>query len=310
MDLARFKAAWDEDGWCVVPGALPVHDLRAAQKAVDHLFPTAEEMDSGVENERTVPWRSTWDAKWPEFPYRSRSLNRLTFHPLLLAMAELFLGTADVRLYMSLITAKYARQSSGYNQLLHADFPNHTILVPQTVERFPQLELFIYLSDVSEANGATRMVSRSRTADIPVEQHTLTFTDYAALYDDPGIAAGPAGSIVAYRPDVYHRSVDVSTPGARRIMMHVSYRPAAAEWGQYQAWAIKGFSPEWHDFVQASGPAELSLVGFPPPGHPYWDEESIARVNARYPRLDMAAWRDALTGPTERETERTVDGRR
>ena len=295
MDLARFKAAWHHDGWCVVPAALPVDDLRAAQKAVHYLFPTAEEMDSGVENERTTPWRTTFDAQWPEFPYRSRSLNRLTFHPIVLAIAESFLGTSDLRLYMSLITAKYANQSSGYNQLLHADFPNHTILVPQRHERFPQLELFIYLTDVSEANGATRMVSRCRTADIAVEQHTLTFTHHAALYNDPGIANGPAGSIVAYCPDVYHRSVDITTPGARRIMMHVSYRLATAEWGQYQTWAIKGFSPEWHNFVQTSGPTELALVGFPLPGHPYWDEDSIIRVNARYPGLDMAPWRDALT---------------
>ena len=294
MDLAKYRTAWDGDGWCVIPDAIPDDDLRAAQKAVDHLFPTAEEMDSGVENERTIPWRATWDAKWPEFPYASRSLNRLTIHPVVLQLAKSFLGTSDVRLYMSLITAKYANQPSGYNQLLHADFPNHSLLVPQVDERFPQLELFIYLTDVSEGNGATRFVSRRRTSDVPVECHTLAFTDYAELYQDPGIAIGSAGSIVAYRPDVYHRSVDVATPGARRIMMHVSVRPAEAEWGQYQAWGYKGFSPEWHNFVQSSGPAELALVGFPRPGHRYWDEESISRVNARYPGLDMSPWRDAL----------------
>ncbi len=278
----------------MVPAGLPQDDVRAAQAAVDQLFPTAEEMDSGVENERTTPWRSTFDARWPEFPYADASLNRLTFHPLVLSMAESFLGTSDLRLYMSLLTAKYANQSSGYNQLLHADFPNHTILVPQSHERFPQLELFIYLSDVSEANGATRMVAQPRSADIAVEQHTLTFTEFPSLYDDSGVAMGPAGTVVAYRPDVYHRSVDVTTPGARRVMMHVSYRLATAEWAQYQAWAYKGFSAEWHNFVQASGPTELTLVGFPPPGHAYWNDDSITRVNARYPGLDMAPWRNAL----------------
>lgn len=293
--LKTFKHTWDEDGWCVVPAVLPAEDLRAARAAADEIFPTAEEMDSGVEDDRTSPWRATWDAKWPEFPYADKALNRLTFHPDVLDLAESFLGSSDLRLYMSLVTAKYAGQPSGYNQLLHTDFPNHTLLVPQDPERFPQLELFIYLTDVSAANGATRLVSRRRTADIPVERHTLSFTEYAELYDDPGIASGPAGSIMAYRPDVYHRSVDVTTPGARRIMMHVSYRLGAAEWGQYQAWGFKGFSPEWHNFVQASGPRELALVGFPPPGHLYWDESSISRVNARYPLLDMSPWRDALS---------------
>jgi hypothetical protein len=290
----EYKAAWEEDGWCVVPSAISAEDVRAVQKAVAHLFPTAEEMDSGVVTERTEPWRASFDAKWPEFPYQSRSLSRLPFHDAVLEMATSFLGTDDLRLYMSTITAKYANQSSGYNQLLHADFPNHSILVPQVDDTYQQLELFIYLTDVSPADGATRMVSRRKTADIPVERHTLSYADYPDLYDDPGVASGPAGSIVAYRPDVYHRSVDVTGPGVRRIMMHVSYRHADAEWGQYQAWAFKGFSPEWHNFVQASGPRELTLLGFPKPGHRYWTAATITRVNARYPGLDMTPWRDAL----------------
>ena len=290
----RHLDAWDSDGWCVIPGAIPADVVEAARRAVDRLFPSASEMDSGVVNERTEPWRTTFDAKWPEFPYRSRTLSSLPFRDEVLEIATSFLRTDDLRLYMSTVTAKYANQSSGYNQLLHADFPNHSILVPQIDDRFQQLELFIYLSDVTAADGATRMVSVRRTTGIPVERHTLGYADYPDFYDDPGIATGPAGSIVAYRPDVFHRSVDVTTPGVRRIMMHVSYRKAAAEWGQYQAWAFKGFSPEWHDFVQASGPRELALLGFPGPGHPYWTDSSIARVNARYPRLDMTPWKAAL----------------
>jgi hypothetical protein len=289
-----YQAAWHQDGWCVIPSAIPPDDLRAAQRALAYLFPTAEEMDSGVANERTEPWRTTFDAKWPEFPYRSRSLSRLPFHDVVLEIARTCLGTDDLRLYMSVVTAKYANQSSGYNQLLHADFPNHSLLVPQLDERYPQLELFIYLTDVSAANGATRFVPLHKTAGVPVERHTLSFADYPELYDEPGDASGPAGSIVAYRPDTYHRSVDVTGPGACRIMMHVSYRLARAEWGQYQAWAFKGFSPEWHNFVQASGPTELALLGFPKPGDAYWTAETIARVNARYPGLDMAPWRAAL----------------
>ena len=107
----------------MIPDALPADDLQAAQNAVAHLFPTAAEMESGVTNDRTEPWRTTFDAKWPEFPYRSRSLSRLTFHPAVLELATSFLGTDELRLYMSVVTAKYANQSSGYNQLLHAASP-------------------------------------------------------------------------------------------------------------------------------------------------------------------------------------------
>jgi hypothetical protein len=47
--------------------------------------------------------------------------------------------------------------------------------------------------------------------------------------------------------------------------------------------------------VQASSPRQLLLLGFPKPRHPYWTDETITRVNARYQRLDMTPWRAALT---------------
>src|SRR6516165_9838354 len=101
----EYKAAWDAEGWCVIPAALPDDDLQAARRALAYLFPTAEEMDSGISNERTEPWRTTFDARWPEFPYRSRSLNRLPFHHAVLDIATSFLDSDDLRLYMSVITA-------------------------------------------------------------------------------------------------------------------------------------------------------------------------------------------------------------
>ena len=251
-------------------------------------------MDSGTDEERTAKWR-TWDASWPEFPFRSRSLNKLALHPVLVDLAEELLGTDDIRLYMALITAKYAHQPSGFNQLLHTDYPNHMLVVPRREVGYRQLETFVYLTDVTSDNGATRLVSLQKTAHIPVESHTLNLTDYADLYDEPGEASGPAGSVVCYRPDVYHRSSDWEEPGRRRIMMHVSFRPAGAEWGGYQAWPYKGLSPDWHNFVRSSNPKELSLLGFPKPGHPYWTAETLDGVGRRYPDLDMEPWRAAAT---------------
>jgi hypothetical protein len=290
---AELRSAWREDGWCVWPGAIPEVDIEATANALSHLFPTAEEMDSGTESEVTSKYR-IWDATWPEFPFRSRSLNRLALHPVVLDLVEDLLGTEDARLYMGLITAKYANQSSHFNQLLHTDYPNHMILVPR--RGYEQLELFLYLTDVTSENGATRLVSVQKTCDIPVERHTLSFSEYPNLYEEPGEASGPAGSIVCYRPDVYHRSLDWSDPGKRRIMMHLSFRPADAEWGGYHAWPYKGLSPDWHNFVNGSNPRELATLGFPKPGHPYWTAETVDGVGARYPGLDMSPWKDALGG--------------
>jgi hypothetical protein len=288
----ELKSRWKTDGWCVIERAFSGDLLARAQEAVGPLFPMADEMDSGIDNERTTPWRTS-DAPWPEFPFDSDALNQLVVHEALIDTAEELLETRDVLLYQGTLTAKYSNQSSGFNQLLHTDYPNHTILVPRRDAGYQQLETYIYLNDVSAANGATRMVSRRLTADIPVERHTLRFDEYAALYDDPGEAAGPAGSVAAYRPDVYHRSVDRTEPGVSRFMLHVAYKPAGAEWGGYQAWPFKGFSMAWHNFVQGASVRQLTAVGFPKPGHPYWNEQTLAGVQARYPGLDMGPWKAA-----------------
>lgn len=292
---SELKRRWDEDGWCIIPDAIPSADLSAAQDALTRLFPTAAEMEQGINDEHNVRWR-TWDAKWPEFPFHSSRMNAVVLHEKVIALAEDLLDTSEIALYMGIVTAKYSGQSSGFNQLLHTDYPNHMIVVPRRDVGYQQVEFFIYLTDVTLEDGATRLVSRQKTKNIPVEQHTLNYVDHADLYDDPGNAAAPAGSIVAYRPDVYHRSVDVEEPGHRRVMLHVSFKPYQAAWGGYQSWAFKGLSPEWSKFVQQATVRQMSVLGMPDPGHPYWTEETLSGVAARYPGLDMSPWRAAYEG--------------
>ena len=41
-------------------------------------------------------------------------------------------------------------------------------------------------------------------------------------------------------------------------------------------------------------PRQLTALGFPKPGDPYWTAETLAGVAARYPSLDMTPWQAAL----------------
>jgi hypothetical protein len=287
---AAQAAAFAADGWCRVPGLVAPADLVALGPALARLFPSAEQMAAG--DLAGGPW-ADWDAAWPEFPFHSRTLNRIALGEATLDLAAGLLGTEDLRCYLALATAKYPGQPSGYNRLLHADYPNHTLVVPRDEVGYQHLECLVYLCDVDETNGATAFVSRRRTAGIGVEEHTLNLTDHAELYDASVRVPGPAGTAVCYRPDTYHRSVDDMAPGTARFLLHLAFRPAAAEWGGYQAWPFKGFSPAWHAFVASASPRQLTALGFPAPGHPYWTAQTLAGVQARYPDLDLSPWRAA-----------------
>jgi hypothetical protein len=96
----ELRSRWKTDGWCVIAGAFSGDLLARAQEAIWALFPTADEMDSGVDNERTAPWRTS-DAPWPEFPFESEALNHLVVHEALIEEAQELLQTEDVRLAYS-----------------------------------------------------------------------------------------------------------------------------------------------------------------------------------------------------------------
>ena len=109
------------------------------------------------------------------------------------------------------------------------------------------------------------MVSRRLTTGIPVERTYLSPADYADLYAAEVPASGPAGSVLAYRPDVYHRGVRMTAPAAARFMLHVSYKPGATDWLGSFGLPNAGEDMAWHRFVQRATVRQLTVLGFPTP---------------------------------------------
>jgi hypothetical protein len=294
---------WRTDGWCVLEDVFNPSEVASARAAVAALFPPATEVDSGEADEKAIDW----GAAKPTFPFESGALNRLVVHDAVIDLAEKLLGTDRLRLYQGSLSVKYSGLRDEYEQLLHVDYGNHTLVVPRTDTGYQHLELFVYLSDVTPDTAATRLVSRELTAGIPVERTYLSLDEYAPLYDAEVPASGPAGSVLAYRPDVYHRGTAMREPGRVRYLLHVAYRPADAEWIGYHAWPIAGEGFAWHRFVAHANVRQLTVLGFPEPGHPYWTPETLAGVGARYPSLDMAPWADGM-GPGAGSAASRTDG--
>jgi ectoine hydroxylase-related dioxygenase (phytanoyl-CoA dioxygenase family) len=296
QQVRALKDLWDRTGWCVADGVVPDAELAAAQDDLGRFFPSAEEFAQDRDPERNLPFRTSSDAVLPKYPFDSDALNRLVLHDCLVELAEELLGTKDLRLYQGLLSAKYSGGAPDYEQLLHADYGNHTLVVPRHDVGYQQLEMFVYLSDVTPDTAATRVVSRQRTLDVPTERTYLSLEEYPELYAAEEPAAGPAGSVLLYRPDTYHRGVALVAPASARYMLHVSYKPAGTDWLGYQSWPATAESLPWHRVVQHATLRQLTLLGFPEPGHPYWTEETLRGVAGRYPGLDMTPWREGLGG--------------
>jgi hypothetical protein len=116
-------------------------------------------------------------------------------------------------------------------------------------------------------------------------------TGRPALYEAEVSAAGPAGTVVAFTPGTVHRGTALTRPRGARYSMHLSYRPAVAEWAQRKGWPDRSHDGAWYRFVERATPRQLEVLGFPPPGHPFWTPATLSAVQLRYPGLDLTPWR-------------------
>jgi hypothetical protein len=292
--LSECKELWNTAGWCVLENVFPPDDVAAALRAVPTMFPTAEEFASNADPQRNLSFHDEARAPKPQFPFEPGSINRLVLHDAMLDLAELLLDTDDVRLYQAMANAKYSEGSPDYDQLLHVDYANHTLVVPRADVGYQHLETFVFLSDVAPETAATRMVSREHTDGIPVERTYLHLEEYADLYALEECASGPAGSVLVYRPDVFHRGVPLTAKRAARYLLAVAYKPAATDWIGFHAFPARAEDMAWHGYMRHASLRQLSALGFPKPGDAYWTADTLAGVAARYPSLDMAPWRETM----------------
>ncbi|MCW6007032.1 phytanoyl-CoA dioxygenase family protein [Micromonospora sp. CPCC 205371] len=301
MDLDDAAQTWRRDGFVILPGFIPPDDLKPAVAELDLMFPSAEGFHTGTDQRRD---RFIGDefAGIDSFPFASTKLSLLAVHHRVLALAEALLGEDDIHIYGAEAWAKYTG-ACDYDQDLHRDYLNHTILVPSSTPGCQQVEMFVFLGDVPEELGPPHLVPRAHTAHLPAvpnwflrpgRRSGFRFDDDGGspdLYAAEVSGAGPAGTVIAFEPGTLHRGTRLTAPGGARFSMQLCFRPAGLQWGQRVAWAAQSFSDAWVDFVGAATPRQLQAFGFPPPGHPYWTPEALAGMALRYPALDLTPWR-------------------
>jgi hypothetical protein len=305
VDLDSAALQWRTHGYAILPGFVPAAELKPALDELPDMYPTAAGFHDGTDERRDRFTADEW-AGIDNFPFRSTELSLLAVSDRVIDLARALLGDGDLRISSAEAWAKYTG-AADYDQPLHRDYLNHTLMVPTDDPRFWQLELFVYLVDVPAELGPPSMLSRTRTTGLPAkpnwypredgadpDQVWVAATGSPDLYAAEVRAAGPAGTVVAWAPGTFHRGTALTLPRGARYTIHLAYRSARAEWGQRMAWAARSHELEWYQFMRRATPRQLALFGFPPPGHPYWTEATLAGTAQRYPGLDMTPWRQAL----------------
>ena len=318
--MATFTEAhvrrWREQGWVLVEDLVPVDEIDAACEDLRRLYPRPEEFHAGAGGDRrtaflggaddrnlfrSAPGGDRGPAFRPEqflgrtlFPFGgSGALDRLVVHDDVVAFAAAALGSDDLRLYQMAVWAKYAGVAD-YEQPLHQDH-NHSIVPPRSEPGWWHLEGFLYLSDVDEGVGPTRLVDTGRSGGRLDVRPRLPDAE-PGLYDAEVAAPGRRGSFLAYRSDVFHRAVDLTRPGGSRFLLGLSFKLGQQDWIGYDNVQPRSVAGRFTRFVEGCDPEQLALFGVPRPGHRYWNEAMLEAMAERYPGLDLGPWRRAAGG--------------
>jgi Phytanoyl-CoA dioxygenase (PhyH) len=278
-------------GFAVMEGFLARDELDAARAGLFEQFPQPDAYFADPEAHGHLVQHQFAGLRLG--PFESWPLTRIAFHPDLVDAAERFCDTTQLDLYKIELWGKYSG-AVDYDQTHHRDFGNHSLVVPRRDLRWPQLTTFILLSDVTELDGPTKVVPRSIGDAIPLIPHHLKPGDLA---EHEVAITGPAGSIFMYTSDVLHRGSAITGTRRSRFALLADFAARGNPWMGKMSWPGLALRPAFSTLFANASPRERDLFGFPPPGHEYWNEQTLRDVAARWPGVDLTPYTDRPGDP-------------
>jgi ectoine hydroxylase-related dioxygenase (phytanoyl-CoA dioxygenase family) len=285
----KYIAEIFDRGFTIVENFIDRESLAAAQEALWTIHPRPE--DYFADPEKYPKYAKSQFAGIQLFPFDKWELSRLAVYPDLIDMAERFHGTKEIDLYKSELWAKYSG-AINYDQFHHRDYRNHTIVVPREDNLNAQMTTFILLSDVTSEDGPTKVVPLSEYRDVPIGKARTKFGEY---FDREVSIEGPAGSLMVYKTDVFHRGSNFTAPGRSRFAILTDFKTRAWRWQGKLAWPDHAEKKVWDEAMAKMTPRQRDLFGFPPVGSEYWNAQTLRDVQTRYPEMDMTPYRERVT---------------
>ena len=275
-------------GYAVVPDFLTGDELAAAHANLLRYFPTAEELAARPERYGSIA--EDPEHLQVEFPFAGDALNDISTHPELIAFVERLLGTRDVMLSQAAIWAKYAG-TGDFEQGLHLDYQGNTLVVPRDDGAFRQVNMILYYGDVGLDMGPTYVVSQEKTRHLALWPTHRTRKKDPQLYRDERPILATPGTLLIFSMRTWHRASNIEAQSGARFSHHFVWRAAAHNFAGYHLWSRMGENPDLQRFIARATPRQREVLGFPPPGHIYWNEETLAAVTLRYAEMDMSPYR-------------------
>jgi hypothetical protein len=283
-----------EHGFVLIENFLSSEELDAAREEIETYIPGWLDYAANPDGNRPEGWdeprRSRRNMR---FPFRGTALNAITLHPELRRFAATMSGSDELFCEQSDLTYKCTGHYGDADQHMHLDYPNHTLVYPPADPCYWQTTYLLYYTDVDEGCAPTAACSWRLYNDELRWPAVYSPEERAELYENEVRAEVPAGSLLAYSVRTFHRGT-VFTREAARVGHFISYAPAKCPWVGIVGWSEQGVRREFQPWIERATVEERTLLGFPEPGDPYWSEETLRGVQARFPGMDLSPYAECV----------------
>ena len=281
---------YQENGFVIVENFLTKKELALAHEEIQRILPGWLEFSQDSQAPKPADWnRPPKSRRNTRFPFAGNQLNAVTMHPDLRKFAALNAGHDDLVCEQGDLHYKCFGHASDMDQVMHLDYLNHTLVYPPKDRKYWQTAYLIYYTDVTEELAPTAVCSWKHYQEDILWPTTYEKEQRPELYENEVLAKVPAGSVLAYSMRTFHRGTAFKSEGAR-IGEFITYAPKNCPWLGIVGWPEQGVHKSFQIWIESASVEERQMLGFPVPGDPYWTEETLAGVSARFPNMDMSPY--------------------
>jgi len=279
-----------EHGYVIVENFLSADELSRSHDEIEMFIPGWLDYARDPAGPKPAGWDQAKDRRRVRFPFSGSQLNANTLHPELRRFAAIMAGGNPIVCEQSDLSIKCKGHRNDQEQHMHVDYNNHTLAYPPDLPTFWQTAYLLYYTDVSEAQAPTAVCSRRHYTERILWPTSYSPKARPELYANEVKTIVPAGSLLAYSMRTFHRGTAFTAEGAR-VAQFITYSPAGYPWLGIVGWPEQAVRPEFTTWLESASLEDRALFGFPPPGHPYWTQETLDGVSARYPNMDMTPYK-------------------
>jgi len=268
----------EREGFLIIPDFITGEKLESMQAAQRRVLPTWEQF-------RDDPHPDQRDGSLLIcFPHEQMDLYRAAMDAESIAFARKWLKTDDIHMRVGCLIGRYPGHAWGGtgsdDSGMHIDNGNNSLLpMSEELREFGQIGFWVHLEEVAGDQGPLRLIPRRHGRD---------------MSKGVPLVCG-AGTLAIFTNYTWHSATAYTRADEQRFTWGYSFGRADHFWEGFRHYTHLGrHTPVFQEFIGSLTAAERRLWRFPPPGHPYYTEQTLALLEEQYPGWDSAEYRQPM----------------